>query len=70
MEKNTLIEKIKVERIEISREGILRKEVTGDYWIDHIKPSFHNKDIAEAAIKAGYQVGDLLRYRIIIEPKE
>lgn len=65
-------------RVEIEREAVLfrgqnHKDDAGRFICavnTDIGPSFRNADIAIAAQDAGYKIGDVFRYKIIIEPKQ
>jgi len=59
--------------IVIEREGELQSDGgNGRPWIYHsnIPEIEDSRDIASAAVEAGYKRGDMVRYKIIIEPKK
>lgn len=67
-----MIQESLIKKVEIEFEGILRKEIgTNHHWVEsEIPSSFQNRKIANAAIQAGYKVGETFKYKIIIEPRD
>ncbi len=61
--------------IEIKRKGVIT-ESSGSGgaifpFIIHENPGAHNSsDIARAALKAGYNYGETIEYKIVIKPKK
>lgn len=57
-------------KVEITRTGKLRKGVVKEAFISYGNNDIRDEDIAEAALKAGYNFNEQLTYRIVIEPKD
>ncbi len=71
-----MTKKAKIKEVVIKREGTIRDESptfhAGTAWILHLENQNYIRyccDVAKTALKAGYEVGDRIKYKIIIEPK-
>ncbi len=67
MKETSLTEKVEFERI-----GELRQEPgDGKYWIlFEGLPPFKDRDVIKRFLELGYKVGDTVKYKIVVEPKE